>query len=75
MRTHQIDLEAANPGLRDGVDDDFRTLRRLSNVAQALENLIVQCESAEMFRSLRSASEQQLHVVRAAMTREIHRNC
>ena len=73
MRTQQIDLECANPGLSEDADDGWRTLRRLSNVAQALENLITQCEDEEAFRALRIASERQLQLVRAAMTREIHR--
>lgn len=52
--------------------DNMEMLRKLSNVSQALENLVTQCNSDEMFNYLKEFSLSALDHIRIKMMKEIH---
>jgi hypothetical protein len=47
-------------------------IRRVSNVVQAMENLITQCDGIEEFHGLRKTLSGELIAARKLLTREIH---
>ena len=59
------------------VDEDpakLEELRRLSNVIQALENVVVQCSDYEGFAHVREFTIQSLYFYRQQMHRRIHQD-
>ena len=54
------------------VDQRLDHMRQLSNVIQALENLIVQCDDSETFQSLRLMAGQELGLARQALQNALH---
>ncbi len=47
-------------------------LRRLSNVVQALENVVVQCADVEGFRHVREFALDAVHFYRGQIQQQIH---
>jgi hypothetical protein len=58
--------ESGNP-LREKIQD----LQKISNVVQALENLIAQCDGLETFEQVKLLAVHELIQARRAMAREI----
>lgn len=60
----------------DDLDEEARRqlseIRCLSNVAQALENVLTQCESSTRFEALRSFALTELMAVHRDIRRKIH---
>jgi len=55
------------------IQDERRDLRRISNVIQALENVIIQCGGAQQFRSLEAIAVAELAWARRMLHKELHR--
>jgi hypothetical protein len=53
-------------------EERLEQLRRASNVIQALENLIVQCDDVEMFSSIRNSAHEALQQTRHYLQTIIH---
>ena len=56
----------------DPCEKKLQELRQLSNVIQALENLVTQCGMGERFESLKAMAASELHAARKALVTEIH---
>lgn len=57
---------------RAAAEERLEELRLLSNVRQALQNLIVQCEPSEAFDNIRAFAEEAINAVEEKMKRRIH---
>lgn len=52
----------------------LESIRKISNVVQALENLIVQCEDLDAFQPLQSWAKKELNRTFLQMRRQIHQD-
>ena len=55
------------------VERKLQEMRQLSNVIQALENLLVQCDELPQFSSLRVVATEALILATSSMTSALHR--
>jgi hypothetical protein len=60
------------PEIPDGSKNRLDRIRRLSNVVQAIENLVVQCEGMPDFEDFNGVICVELVQARKILTREIH---
>ena len=58
--------------ITNSADTRWQAIRRTSNVIQALENLLVQCDDLPEFADMRAQAQEQLAFAREELRKKIH---